>query len=416
METFQRYTPLGLYRRRRREHFNEQLKNLKLVVDWTVWVYLLVPGLLYLGGWYVSLWTKPLPSWATGLTMPTLTGLIDIVILTGGVLIFIEEADVLFLKSRPLWMRTLMRQGMYRACWQHLGKMIAITALTAPLWSRVYDMSFIQIAVVAVWFGAVASVQAIVLHMTKVRYTGWRRWVRMIPLAVAMGIITIGATFWMHGHIWTLLAGIVAAILLLITVGQMRLTMKGTFEGDVREDLRERLKLTALLLSRSITKPKAPRTRTMIFRKPRKLLRNRSIANRTAETAFKAFFRNSSTMKLYLQLGSLSIAAVALPPFPVNVIVCVLLMIMLSVLFYRSWDVFATSDYIQLVSYDNEALNRAAQTMVRMLFVPLGILMGFSLGAAWLGWLEGIVTAAAVVAFGLFILSVTGWVRSLRSD
>ncbi|MGC5776864.1 ABC transporter permease [Paenibacillus pabuli] len=416
MDTFQRYTPLGLYRRRRREHFNEQLKNLKLVVDWTVWVYLLVPGLLYLGGWYVSLWTKPMPSWATGLTMPTLTGLIDFVILTGGVLIFIEEADVLFLRSRPLWMRTLMRQGMYRACLQHLGKMIAITALTAPLWSRVYDMSFIQIALVAVWFGAVASVQAIVLHMTKVRYTGWRRWVRMIPLAVAMGIITIGATFWMHGHIWTLLAGIVAAILLLITVGQMRLIMKGTFEGDVREDLRERLKLTALLLSRSITKPKAPRTRTMIFRKPRKLLRNRSIPNRTAETAFKAFFRNSSTMKLYLQLGSLSIAAVALPPFPVNVIVCVLLMIMLSVLFYRSWDIFATSDYIQLVSYDNEALNRAAQTMVRMLFVPLGILMGFSLGAAWLGWLEGIVTAAAVVVFGLFILSVTGWVRSLRSD
>jgi ABC-2 type transport system permease protein len=237
----------------------------------------------------------------------------------------------------------------------------------------------------------------------------------MIPLAIAMGIITIGATFWMHGQIWTLLAGIVAAILLLIMVGRMRLEMKGTFEGDVREDLRERLKLTALILSRSITKPKAPRTRTVIFRKPRKLLRHRSISNRTAETAFKAFFRNSSTMKLYLQLGGLSIAAVALPPFPVNVIVCGLLIIMLSVLFYRSWDVFATSDYVQLVSYDAEALNQAATTMVRMLFVPIGILMGYSLGAAWLGWLEGILTAAAAVAFGLFVLSVTGWIRYIRS-
>ncbi|MDN8593285.1 ABC transporter permease [Paenibacillus sp. 11B] len=415
MQTFQTYTPLGLYKRRRKEHFNEQLKNLKLVVDWTVWVYLLVPGLLYLSGWYMSLWSKPLPSWATGLSLPTLTGLIDIVMLTGGIIIFVEEADVLFLKSRSLWMRTLMRQGIYRACIQHLGKMIAITALTAPLWSRVYDMSIIHIALISIWFGAVASFQVIVLHMTKVRYTGWRRWIRMIPLAIAMGIITIGATFWMHGQIWTLLAGIVAAILLLIMVGRMRLEMKGTFEGDVREDLRERLKLTALILSRSITKPKAPRTRTVIFRKPRKLLRHRSISNRTAETAFKAFFRNSSTMKLYLQLGGLSIAAVALPPFPVNVIVCGLLIIMLSVLFYRSWDVFATSDYVQLVSYDAEALNQAATTMVRMLFVPIGILMGYSLGAAWLGWLEGIVTAAAAVAFGLFVLSVTGWIRYIRS-
>lgn len=415
METSRAYTPLGLYRRRRKEHFNEQLKNLKLVVDWTVWVYLLIPGLLYFSGWYVSLWSKPLPSWATGLTLPTLTGLIDIIMLTGGILIFIEEADVLFLKSRSLWMRTLMRQGIYRASLQHLGKMIAITALTSPLWSRVYDMSFIHIALIAIWFGAVASFQVIVLHMTKVRYIGWRRWIRMIPLAVAMGIITIGVTSWMHGHIWTLLAGIVAAILLLIMVGRMRLEMKGTFEGDVREDLRERLKFTALLLSRSVNKPKAPRTRTIIFRKQRKLLRHRTISNRTAETAFKAFFRNSSTMKLYLQLGGLSIAAVALPPFPVNVIVCGLLVIMLSVLFYRSWEVFATSDYVQLVSYDSEELNRAGVTMVRMLFVPLGILMGFSLGAAWLGWLEGIVTAAAVVAFGLFVLSITGWIRYIRS-
>lgn len=415
METSRAYTPLGLYRRRRKEHFNEQLKNLKLVVDWTVWVYLLIPGLLYFSGWYVSLWSKPLPSWATGLTLPTLTGLIDVIMLTGGILIFVEEADVLFLKSRSLWMRTLMKQGIYRACLQHLGKMIAITALTSPLWSRVYDMSFIHIALIAIWFGAVASFQVIVLHMTKVRYTGWRRWIRMIPLAVAMGIITIGVTSWMHGHIWTLLAGIVAAILLLILVGRLRLEMKGTFEGDVREDLRERLKFTALLLSRSVTKPKAPRTRTIIFRKQRKLLRHRTISNRTAETAFKAFFRNSSTMKLYLQLGGLSIAAVALPPFPVNVIVCGLLVIMLSVLFYRSWEVFATSEYVQLVSYDSEALNRAGVTMVRMLFVPLGILMGFSLGAAWLGWLEGIVTAAAVVAFGLFVLSITGWIRYIRS-
>lgn len=70
METSQRYTPLRLYRRRRKEHFKEQMKNLRLVVDWTVWVYLLVPGLLYLIGWYTSLWTKPLPAWATGLPLP----------------------------------------------------------------------------------------------------------------------------------------------------------------------------------------------------------------------------------------------------------------------------------------------------------------------------------------------------------
>ncbi|WP_181150819.1 ABC transporter permease [Paenibacillus sp. PCH8] len=415
METSKRYTPYRLYKRRRQEHFREQLKNLKLVVDWTVWVYLLVPGVLYLIGYYTSLWTKTLPAWATGLPLPVLTGLIDIVMLTGGVLIFVEEADVLFLKSRPLWMRTLMKQGLYRACLQHLGKMILITALTAPLWSRVYEMSNLQIVLMAVWFGIVSSFQAIAIHMTMVRYTGWRRWIRLIPLMIAIGFMTINATSWMVEQTWKILLDIVVATLLLISVGQMRLLMKGTFEGDVREDLRSRLKLTALMLSRAVSKPRAPRTRTMIFRKPRKLLRNRSIANRTAETAFKAFFRDSATMKLYLQLGGLSIAAVALPPFPVNVIVCALLIIMLTVMFYRSWDVFATSDYVQLITYDSEALHRAGAIMVRMLFIPLGILMGFTLGVAWLGWFVGFLTAAGAVAFGLCVLSIAGWVRLTRA-
>lgn len=120
-------------------------------------------------------------------------------------------------------------------------------------------------------------------------------------------------------------------------------------------------------------------------------------------------------MKLYLQLGGLSIAAVALPPFPVNVIVCALLIIMLTVMFYRSWDVFATSDYVQLITYDSEALHRAGSMMVRMLFVPIGILMGFTLGLAWLGWIVGILTAAGAVAFGLCVLSIAGWVRLTRA-
>lgn len=416
MGNSERYTPLRLYRRRSREHFNGQLKNLRLAVDWTVWLYLLVPGLLYLIGWYSSLWTKPLPTWATELSVPVLTGLIDIILLSGGILIFVEEADMLFLKSRPLWMRTLMKQGLIRACLLHLGKMIVITALTAPLWSRVYDMSFTPIALLALWFGLVASIQAIVLHIIKVRYTGWRRWIRIIPAAIALGLFTIRTTSWMDGEIWRQLAGIFVGILMLVTLIQMRLLMKGTFEGDVREDLRGRLKLTALMLSQSVSKPKAPRTKTVIFRKKRRLLRNRSLSNRTAETAFKAFFRDSSTMKLYLQLGSLSTAAVILPPFPVNVIVCCLLIIMLTLLFYRSWDVFATSDYVQLLSYDPNALHRAGLTMVRMLFIPLGLIMGFALGITWLGWLLSVIVAAAVVVFGLFCLSVGGWIRLTRTS
>ncbi|WP_366291089.1 ABC transporter permease [Paenibacillus sp. AN1007] len=413
-----RYTPHLLYQRRQKEHLREQWRNLKLVVDWTVWLYLLVPGMLYFIGYYASLWTKALPAWASGgISFPLLTGIIELIILTGGVLLFIEEADVLFLKSRRVWMRTLMLRGLLRVTVLQLGKMILITAVVAPLFVRVYGMSLVQIVMTTLWLGTAASLQVIAIHMIKVRYTGWRRWLSLASLVIAMGWMTVRTSAWMSGdmYTWKIMLSIAAVLLLLITMIQMRLRMKGTFEGDVREDLRSRLRLTAMMLSQAVSKPKAPQTRTIIFRKPRKLFRKRSIPNRTAEIAFKAFFRNSETLKLFLQLDSLSIAAVALPPFPVNVSVCGLLVIMLTVMLYRAWDGLATSEYVQLVTYDSAALHEAGSIMVRMLLLPLAVLMGYVMGLFWLGWLAGFLTAACTAAFGYVVVSAAGWIRQTRA-
>ncbi|MDM5280027.1 ABC transporter permease [Paenibacillus silvae] len=411
-----RYTPHLLYQRRRKEHLREQWRNFKLVVDWTVWLYLLIPGLLYFVGWFTSLWTKPMPAWATGLSFPFLAGIIELVILTGGVLLFVEEADVLFLKSRRFWMRTLMKRGLLRVLWLQLGKMMLITALVAPLLVRVYEMSVYQIVLTSIWLGVAASFQVIAIHTIKVRYTGWRCWLLMGWLVIFMGWMTIRASTWMLGETWKIGLSITVVSLLLVALMQLRLFMKGTFEGDVREDLRTRLRLTALMLSQAVSKPKAQKTRTIVFRKSRPLLRKRSIPNRTAEIGFKAFFRNSATLKLYLQLGGLSLAAVALPPFPVNVIVCGLLVIMLTLMLYRSWDELATSEYVELVvNYDSDALHGAGLIMVRMLLFPLVMLMGYAMGVTWLGWLAGFLPAVCTLVFAYIVVSVTGWIRQTRA-
>jgi ABC-2 type transport system permease protein len=111
----------------------------------------------------------------------------------------------------------------------------------------------------------------------------------------------------------------------------------------------------------------------------------------------------------------LSIAAGALPPFPVNVIVCGLLVIMLTVMLYRGWDVLAASEYVQLVTYDSDALHKAGSIMVRMLLLPLAVLMGYVMGLFWLGWLAGFLTAACTAAFGYVVVSAAGWIRQTRA-
>ncbi|QKS58375.1 ABC transporter permease [Paenibacillus barcinonensis] len=417
MMEHKRYTPQLLYQRRHKEHIREQWRNVKFVVDWTVWLYLLIPGLLYFAGWYTSLWTKSLPAWAAGLPLPFLTVILELVMLTGGVLLFVEEADVLFLKSRSLWMRTLMKRGLLRVLWLQLGKMMLITALVAPLLVRVYEMSIYQIVLTSIWLGVAASFQVIAIHMIKVRHTGWRRWLFMALLVISTGWMTVRTSTWMLGEAWKIVLSITVVSLMLVTIMKLRLLMKGTFEGDVREDLRSRLRLTALMLSQAVSKPKPQKTHTIVFRKSRPLFRKRSIPNRTAEIGFKAFFRNSATLKLYFQLSGLSLAAVALPPFPVNMIVCGLLIFMLTLMLYRSWDGLATSEYMKLViNYDSDALHVAGLVMVRMLLFPLVTLMGYVMGVTWLGWLAGFMTAVGTLAFAYVVVSVTGWVRQIRTE
>ena len=82
---------------------------------------------------------------------------------------------------------------------------------------------------------------------------------------------------------------------------------------------------------------------------------------------------------------------------------------------YRAWDTLATSEYVQLVNYDSNALYKAGLIMVRMLLLPVVSLMGYAMGVAWLGWLAGCLTAVCTAAFGYVVVSVTGWIRQTRT-
>lgn len=91
--------PGALFWRRVTAHWKNQRDNLATVVDWIVMLYIIVPGLLLGGGLYRELWTSPLPGWAQFFPLQAVVGIL-LFMFSGRVLLFLEEADVLFLRQQ----------------------------------------------------------------------------------------------------------------------------------------------------------------------------------------------------------------------------------------------------------------------------------------------------------------------------
>ena len=207
---------------------------------------------------------------------------------------------------------------------------------------------------------------------------------------------------------------IAAVLLLLITMIQMRLRMKGTFEGDVREDLRSRLRLTALMLSQAVRKPKSPQTRTIVFV---------NLVNYSVDVPFRIgrlrlhskHFSQFRDVEIVSATGwvvhrSCGLAAVSSECNRMwftgdyahrDVVPCL------------GWT--GNLGYVQLVAYDSAALHEAGSIMVRMVLLPLVALVGYVMGVFWLGWLAGLLTAACTAALGYGSVSVAGLIRQTRS-
>ena len=126
--------PGALFWRRVTAHWKNQRDNLATVVDWIVMLYIIVPGLLLGGGLYRELWTSPLPGWAQFFPRRRWQAFCSLCSQAES-LLFLEEADVLFLRQRRGWMKGLMIRGMAYSHTVSAIKGLVVTVLARQFWS-----------------------------------------------------------------------------------------------------------------------------------------------------------------------------------------------------------------------------------------------------------------------------------------
>ncbi|ASA25522.1 hypothetical protein B9T62_35205 [Paenibacillus donghaensis] len=367
-------TARRLFWRRLRSHMHEQQKIIRTAADWTVLLYFIIPGGLLGGRFYLGFWNEPLPDWIGNIPFSLAAVLLVLVLSRGGMLLLLQEGDLLFLKQRTEWIRTIMLRGIVYSLILTTLKIAAVFVLLLPFlirsfgWSADAAAALLVLSITASWFIKPMS------HIVKVQRQGWRRWLWqlpgvVLPCGIYVRVVLYGSSqplvLWITACLFA--AGAILAI-------RLRLGLQGTFLNDVREDYKQRMRIAALMLRGVLDKPRPTRHKPWIFRKSQPLLKSTEPESRFAAAAVKALLRNPAHLKLYLQFMGVSLVAIFIVPAVLKWIIFIVLSLLFAYWLTSFWIFFAGDDYIGILPFTKEQKAEAGARTIPLLLIPYTVL------------------------------------------
>ncbi|WP_098741918.1 ABC transporter permease [Paenibacillus sp. EZ-K15] len=399
--------PGALFWRRVTAHWKNQRDNLATVVDWIVMLYIIVPGLLLGGGLYRELWTSPLPGWAQFFPLQAVVGIL-LFMFSGRVLLFLEEADVLFLRQQGGWMKGLMIRGMVYSHTVSAIKGLVVTVLALPILVREHGITGIVLVTLLMITAVCAWCANLLTAMIRASYKGWRKHVlTYIVRWLSFGLLALLVTFWLESYV-VLWAASLILLLVLFLLSRKRLAMQGTFIADAREDAKTRIQLTEKLLIQAVGKPPSVRSKTWFMRKSGRLFKG-TAEKRLADAGLKAILRHPESLLLYIQITLVGILAVWLPPPIIKIIVYLALVLMMSYWLNTRWALFAKAEFMQVLPFTNQQHRSAGVLAVRtLLALPAflySLMTGLTLLQGGMGWLAALVLTVLAVMVAPSLMS-----------
>lgn len=400
--------PNSLFWSRLKSHLAYQRSNISSVVDWTIALYIIIPGLLLGIGLYREFVTGPLPAWVQFIPLQG-AAVVVLLLFSGRIMLFLEEADVLFLRQHPAWIKGVMVRGMIYSHLVTALRGLLLTALLLPVLIQAYGLTpplvipFLTLTVIYSWCLSVVS------RMIAASFKGWRHrlWsaaLRIVSLWVFVMVVTFGMN--QPALMW---GAAVMLMVLLLQLSRMRLQLHSTFMTDVREDAKVRVQLTEKLLTQAVGKPPSVRSKPWVFRKSRRLYKG-SAKRRLASAGIKAFLRNPENLQLYLQITVFGLPAVWLPPHVIKLIVLAALLLLMSHWLNTRWAHFVKSDFLAVLPFTNAQLQSAGSLTVGTLLTLPAALQCIIAGMTMFTPIKGLLAGLALAALAVWLVpSLTSW-------
>lgn len=382
-----------------------QFKAIRSIADWTVMLYLIIPGLFFAIRGYYSLWAEGLPGWIVHTPLAVLLAITFFLVRRGGIRMLTEPGDALFLQQKRDWMRKLHLLGCFYSISLICVMVVFFWIVLLPVFIRVHHWTIAQWGIMLFFLCMKAILQALIQNLIQTAWIGWRRiwrttlWSTIVALIYTMTMLLGHQRLWVFVAVGVLLLGINVLLI------QKRVNRFHSFEGDVEEEGRLKIKLTALLLRDAVDPPiKSRLRRAIIFRKSNRLFHNRSTHLVLAESCIKSMYRSGSQFKtLGMFIGAATLAILLSPVF-VRYILGFGLLLLVRVWLTGLWREFQKIPYLTNFPWADEERYRARSVAVFGMLFPIALWFCLCIGLLSYGWI-GALIALPIGIVGSWIFS-----------
>jgi ABC-2 type transport system permease protein len=358
------------------------------IADWTIMVYLIVPGTVIFGMIYRSWWLE-IPEWIAGLPLFLLFFLLYIFSWMGNLRPFVLEADKVFLvKNKTLFMGMRKWGFVYSLFFQAIGT-AAMIAIFLPFLKNRYFLEWSQIVTLLLFFISVKWSIMIVSYFLKRIEGKLKRYVITFVLFVLLSWFSqLVYSLWSIGADFPVITA--SAVLLsgaLIRASQL-LKKISALEFEVMLEQEEKTKYInwIFMMAPDLEKPVVSmRTKPLLFRNSRRIFNKRTPITGLAELFLKIFMRNPSYIFSYFQIISVSAAGILLiPPLWIKVIVSGVFLFLMYSWLSLTWDKAIMSHPFTKKYSEKDFYFTARNRTVLALFLLAIFLLGLFLSASTL--------------------------------
>ncbi|WP_102274214.1 ABC transporter permease [Cytobacillus massiliigabonensis] len=357
-----------------------QFGVIRSIADWTIIIYLFIPAILFIIFQYRSWWVE-LPGWIESIPFGFVFMLLFLLSWNGSIRTYVEEADKVFLiKIKSLFF------GMKK--WGYICSLFSQSLVTAiiflillPFLRNHFILSWLEIgALLFSLIGLKALIMLVKYHLHKIDK-------RLKKLAFSILLFT--ALSWLSQFIYLLwdkgaLFFVCLSSIVLLTVSiyfSLKSIQKlSAIDHEIDMNRTDKTKNIELIfiLSNEIEKPiVTKRTKPLLFRRSKRILKKRTQVNGFIELFLKVFLRNRSYVISYFQIISVgTVAIVLIPPLWIKVIIFFGFLIMMNSWLSLVWNKIAPSNPLSKKYSETDFYFKARKRAVMSLFIIAIILLG----------------------------------------
>ncbi|MBM7633245.1 ABC transporter permease [Geomicrobium sediminis] len=397
-------TPKTLVAERIKTEWQEKKQLWKLVYDWTVVLYIVLPGLVIGGFLYYDNLFDPV-SWMHAIPPAILAFFIFFAILPGQLRYYYREADQLFLHQQTDWMRSIRRFGLNISLFRDSVRIALVFLLALPFFIGAYKFNLVELLLLYVLTVLLKQSLRIAERRT---FELFRQPLRSI-LCYGVLIIVIFSYMTLFQFITshTVMISLVGLLLFHVyaTLRRERITRSSHFSLHVAKENEARymaLDQVMRIGGQTDPKPLFERKRPWIlFRRSQFIFRSEGASKRLAEVSIKRFLRTPHQRRLYIGMTMLPANAMLLLPGGPRIAITIGVSLMVLFMVRSCIADSLEHRYLYQFRWDELDAFKSKKRSTFILLIPFAMIFYGYLGASFFGLL-GILPFSLGALFALF--------------